>query len=135
MSFANNNFNIPTQYSNTQMANTNKVFSIKLTILVSLGFILITVIIWIYWSYTIYRYSSDRVGNKLLNKYSKIKTDIDNDKQYINPINVKVDHIKNIASANMQILNKEDNTVISSSDFSAKINSDCSPLNLTCVSL
>jgi hypothetical protein len=98
---------------------------------------IIPLVVWIIWYvYAInYRYSSDRIENKLLKKYDKPI----NDNQTINASEGQV--ITNaasnsIASALITIRDKGIHNVLSTHElYSLPVNATCSPMDKTCITL
>ncbi len=108
----------------------------SLIMYIGIGIPLCVLLLWYIWSYTKYRYSSDRISGKLLKKYnSSNQQKINNETQYISPANIIVDPSKTYVSADMLVLDKETNQIISSNKFSIAISNNCSPFSSSCISL
>lgn len=88
-------------------------------------------IIWYIWALN-YRYSSERIADKLLKKYDGIVQA----NQTIIANNGQISLDKSKASAEITVTdNNLDASVVSQNIFTLPINDKCSPLSKTCISL
>jgi Mg2+/citrate symporter len=117
--------------------NTTK-FSTRIALIIGITIAIIGIVIYIYWAFFIYRYSSDRVGKYLLTKF-KLKHPTDEnyketDTQYITYDVAIVNTEKTIASTNILVKDKISQVVLASVPFSININTECKLFD-TCISL
>jgi hypothetical protein len=87
--------------------------------------------VWYLWGRS-YRYSSERIADKLLRKYNKPTTDT----QVILSENGQLSPDGTKASAVMTVLDKGINVSIESQEvFTLPVRDNCSPLDKSCISL
>ena len=78
----------------------------------------------------------DRIDSKIVNKYSTmIKKIIDKETEYIRSSNIRVSPDKKYVTADMLILKKEDNMIVSNEPIKLIIDPDCSVFSSSCISL
>lgn len=106
-------------------------FSYSTVIYVSLGLSLLAILLWFWWA-TNYRYSLERIENKLLTKYTG---PLANDESLIAK-NVAITDDKKRVTGTL-IVRKQDvaGTVVAQSDIVLPVRDDCSPISKLCVNL
>ena len=130
MNYDNNLYLDNNLYPDMQNINESK-FSIKIILLTAISIFIVVLIIWFYYAIQ-YRYSSERIADKLRKKY---KVEIDDKTRTLLSSGGKINALGTHASTIIIIKNKdmEGNDVISKL-FTLPIR-DCSPADYNCVEL
>jgi len=107
-----------------------------ISILIGLFISTFVILCWCFWAYVYFRYMPDRIDSKIVNKYSTmIKKIIDKETEYIRSSNIRVSPDKKYVTADMLILKKEDNMIVSNEPIKLIIDPDCSVFSSSCISL
>ena len=127
------NYYQKTNQTNTDYSNQlSDGFSYLLTVLIIVLITGLVCIIWFVWAAYYYRYSSDRISDKLLKKYDKI---VDSDHTIL-ATNGQINTNKTLASALITIRNKGIKITESTQEvYQLPVLLDCSPMNKKCISL
>ena len=113
-------------------------FNYELAIYCAVILVLIAIYVWYKWSIN-YRYSSDRIEDKLLKKYSQLKDVSENSAKNANQVMLadqgQLSSDGRTASAVITIREKDIETIANQVSFSLPVKSSCSPIDTTCISL
>lgn len=107
----------------------NKWLIVKITIILTLIIVSVVILLWYNWA-TSYRYSGDKIGDKILAKYY----DTPPETQYLDVVNGKLNN-NNTAQATIQYKNKSDGKVVKEKNVSLNVLTNCSILNKSCIEL
>lgn len=121
-----------------QDLQSNNKFSLNTGLLIGIGIAAVIILSYIYWAYYINRYSSDRIGGKLLAKYISINKDKvpgKNDVDYLTYDVGRVNAGRTLAYTNILTKGKENQQVKKSVGFELEVKEGCSPLSPSCISL
>jgi hypothetical protein len=88
---------------------------------------------WVFWAMFVYKWDLDRIGNKMLLKYSAQNQNLLSSNTYFNYANVVLADDKSYATADMQVKDQMTQAVKSSINVKYKIVSDCSDIDLNCI--
>lgn len=111
------------------------------SIYIGLGIFLLVVLIYLYWCYTVYRYSPERVADKLITKFKAKNKQLDppkyveDDRKEFGIEIATLNAAQTIASAQVQFRDKETHNVIEYIPFTATNKPTCSPLDNSCIRL
>jgi hypothetical protein len=116
-------------------------FSLLTGVYIGVGIAALVILAYIYWTYTVYRYSSERVGDKLLTKFKLLhKNDdppvyVDDDVKYVSHDSGLTDLARTNAHTNIIIKDKVNQNVLGMTSFQASISDTCSPMSSSCIRL
>jgi hypothetical protein len=134
------------QYSSLQYPNysqlqpyqsdTTEYSSFSIVIMTAALFSSFIIIIWIIWAYKSYRYSDERISQKIMKKYNMGGgKKIDSTTEYVKAVNIVLNSDKTRVTCNIDVLNKETNELIRREKFSLSVKEACSPLLSTCITI
>lgn len=105
-------------------------FDWELTFIVGLGVFSVVILMWYFWASS-YRYSSERISNKMRSKYQV--TLLDN--EYLSVDNAGINANNTVCAATMNIKDKGDARILRSEKVSMLVKNTCSAVQPGCVSL
>lgn len=120
------------------MSNNNYDYtSIYISICIGLLLTIVVVIIWIYWAYNTYRYSSDRLSGPILNKYQAIPAHRNalNDTLTYDVSNIIVSDDKTFVTAVVHLQDKRTKAIKSSDNVKYSLSEDCAITDLQCIAV
>lgn len=125
----------PLQYQSYQL-DTTEYSSFSIVIVTAILFSSFIIIIWIIWAHKSYRYSDERISQKIMKKYNMVGgKKIDSTAEYVKAVNIVLNSDKTRVTCNIDVLNKETNELIRREKFSLSVKETCSPLLSTCITL
>ena len=116
-------------------------FSWTTGVYIGVGIAIAVILVYIYFAYNVYRYSAERVGDKLLSKFKLAHADDDSkqyeddDRKFLANDGGVTNSTKTSAYTNILVKDKVSQAVLSMTSFSASIRDDCAPSSSTCIAL